>query len=187
MNRNAFAIKIAVPYARALYDFSVEQNLMHQITADLQNLEIFFQQTPNLIEYLSNPIISNENKSNILNKILKNELNIETLKFLNVLINRNRINLLPTIITSYLNLVYKTASIISVEVTTAFAFTNLQKNILVKKLKEITNAREIKLIITINPTLIGGFLIKNNSKIIDFSIKNQLQQFAKYLDTVLEI
>ena len=58
---------------------------------------------------------------------MKNELNIETLKFLNVLINRNRINLLPTIITSYLNLVYKAASIISIEVTTAFAFTNLQK------------------------------------------------------------
>jgi len=71
--------------------------------------------------------------------------------------------------------------------TTAFAFTNLQKNVLVKKLKEVTNAREIKLIITINPNLIGGFLIKNNSKIVDFSIKNQLQQFAKYLDTILEI
>merc|ERR1712038_1037075 len=114
---------------------------MHQITADLQNLEILLQQTPNLIKYLSNPLISNENKSNTLNKILKNELNIETLKFLNVLINRNRINLLPTIITNYLNLVYEAASIISIEVTTAFAFTNLQKNILVKKLKEITKSK----------------------------------------------
>ena len=43
MSINPLASKIAAPYARALYDFSVEQNLMHQITADFQNLEVFFE------------------------------------------------------------------------------------------------------------------------------------------------
>ena len=41
MSTNPLAAKIAAPYARALYDFSVEQNIMHQITADFQNLERF--------------------------------------------------------------------------------------------------------------------------------------------------
>ena len=117
-------------------------------------------------------------KNNEIFELIETSLKLDT---------NDPLSLLNNLLKSYLNLVYKTASIISVEVTTAFAFTNLQKNILVKKLKEITNAREIKLIITINPNLIGGFLIKNNSKIVDFSIKNQLQQFAKYLDTILEI
>jgi len=74
-----------------------------------------------------------------------------------------------------------------IEVSTAFAFTNLQKNTLIKKLKELTNAREIRLVITVDPSLIGGFLIKTNSKVIDFSIKNQLQKLAKHLDSVLEL
>ena len=30
MSKNPLANKIAVPYARALFDFSVEKNLMHQ-------------------------------------------------------------------------------------------------------------------------------------------------------------
>jgi F-type H+-transporting ATPase subunit delta len=104
-----------------------------------------------------------------------------------VLVNRDRINLLRVIIASYLELVYKTASIKTIEVSTAFPFTYLQKNTLVQKLKELTNAREIRLVITVDSSLIGGFLIKTNSKVIDFTVKNQLQKLAKHLDSVLEI
>ena len=187
MSGNPLASKIAAPYARALFDFSVEKNIMHQITADFQNLEIFLNESPELTEYLNNPIVSQDAKREILTKTLKSQVNTETFKFLMVLVNRDRINLLKSVITNYLELVYETASIKIIEVSTAFAFTNLQKNTLIQKLKELTNAREIRLIITVDPSLIGGFLIKTESKVIDFTIKNQLQQLAKHLDTVLEI
>jgi F-type H+-transporting ATPase subunit delta len=179
--------KIASPYARALFDFSVDQNIMHQVTADFQNLEIFLNETSELLDYLSNPIVSQTAKREILTKTLQSQINTETFKFLMILIKRDRINLLESVIANYLELVYETASIKMIEVTTAFAFTNLQKNTLIKKLKELTNAREIRLVITVDPSLIGGFLIKTDSKIIDFSIKNQLESLAKHLDTVLEI
>ena len=74
-----------------------------------------------------------------------------------------------------------------IEVSTAFPFTNLQKNSLIQKLKELTKAREIRLVITVDANLIGGFLIKTDSKVIDFTLKNQLQNLAKHLDAVLEI
>jgi F-type H+-transporting ATPase subunit delta len=102
-------------------------------------------------------------------------------------LSRDRINLLKSVITNYLELVYETASIKTIEVVTAVEFSNAQKNTLIQKLKELTNAREIKLAITVDPNLIGGFLIKTESKVIDFTIKNQLQQLAKHLDSVLEI
>ena len=187
MNASPLTAKIAAPYARALFDFSVEKNIMHQITADFQNLDIFFSETSELTEYLNNPVVSEEAKCEVLTKTLKSQINTETFKFLMVLVERNRINLLSSIINNYLELVYETASIKMIEVSTASAFTNLQKNTLIQKLKELTNAREIRLIITVDPTLIGGFLIKTESKVIDFTIKNQLEQLAKHLDTVLEI
>ena len=187
MSINLLSSKIASPYARALFDFSVEKNIMHQITADFQNLEIFLEKTTELTEYLNNPIVSQEAKREVLTKTLKSQVNTETFKFLMVLVNRDRINLLTVIITSYLELVYETASIKTIEVSTAFAFTYLQKNTLVQKLKELINAREIRLVITVDPSLIGGFLIKTNSKVIDFTVKNQLQKLAKHLDSVLEI
>jgi len=187
MSANPLASKIAAPYARALFDFSVERNIMHQITADFQNLEIFLEESPELTEYLNNPIVSKDAKAAVLTKTLQSQVNTETFKFLMVLVNRERINLLNSVISSYLELVYETASIKMIEVSTAFPFANLQKNTLIQKLKELTNAREIRLVITVDSSLIGGFLIKTESKVIDFTIKNQLQQLAKHLDTVLEI
>ena len=187
MSANPLTAKIAAPYARALFDFSVEQNIMHQITADFQNLEIFLNETSELTDYLDNPVVSQNAKREILTKILQSQVNTETFKFLMVLVDRERISLLKSIITNYLELVYETASIKTIEVVTAVEFSNAQKNTLIQKLKELTNAREIKLAITVDSNLIGGFLIKTESKVIDFTIKNQLQQLAKHLDSVLEI
>jgi F-type H+-transporting ATPase subunit delta len=187
MSANPLTAKIAAPYARALFDFSVEKNIMHQITADFQNLDIFFSETSELTKYLNSPVVKREAKREILAKTLKPQINAETFKFLMILVKRDRINLLNAVIHNYLELVYQTASIKMIEVSTALAFTNLQKDTLIQKLKELTNAREIRLVINIDPSLIGGFLIKTDSKVIDFSIKSQLQQLAKHLDTVLEI
>ena len=138
MSVNPLASKIATPYARALYDFSVEQNIMHQVTADFQNLEVFLAKTPELTEYLTNPVIGVKQKEDFLIKTLKSQLNSETFKFLMVLVRRDRINLLSSVV-------------------------------------------------TVDSSLIGGFLIKTNSKVIDFTIKNQLENLAKHLDGVLEI
>ena len=126
MSGNPLTLKIAAPYARALFDFSVEKNIMHQITADFQNLDIFLNETPELLKYLNNPIIKPKVKGEILTKILKSQINTETFKFLMVLVERDRINLLTTIIESYLELIYQTASIKMIEVSTASSFTNLQ-------------------------------------------------------------
>jgi F-type H+-transporting ATPase subunit delta len=187
MSANALASKIAAPYARALFDFSVDKNIMHQITADFQNLEIFLEESAELTDYLNNPLATKDAKREVLTKTLKSQINSETFKFLMVLVSRDRINLLKSVINNYLALVYETASIKTIEVVTAVEFSNAQKNTLIQKLKELTNAREIKLAITVDSNLIGGFLLKTESKIIDFSIKNQLQQLAKHLDSVLEI
>ena len=187
MSANPLASKIAAPYARALFDFSVDKNIMHQITADFQNLEIFLDESNELTDYLNNPLVTQDAKREVLTKTLKSQINSETFKFLMVLVSRDRINLLKSVINNYLALVYETASIKTIEVVTAVEFSNAQKNTLIQKLKELTNAREIKLAITVDPNLIGWFLIKTESKIIDFSIKNQLQQLAKHLDSVLEI
>lgn len=187
MSANTLAIKVGTPYARALFDFSIEKNIMHQITADFQNLASFLNEAEELKTYLNNPVVSSQAKTDILTKLLKSQINTETFKFLMILVKRDRIDLLSSIVNSYLELVYETASIKMIKVSTASPFTNEQKDMLIEKLKKLTNAREIRLTINEDPSLIGGFLIKTESKIIDYTIKNQLQQLAKHLDTFLTI
>ena len=59
--------------------------------------------------------------------------------------------------------------------------------IVAKKNDLYWDAKEVKLLNTIDSSLIGGFLIKADSKMVDLSIKGQLNQFAKHLDNVLKI
>jgi F0F1-type ATP synthase delta subunit len=60
MSANPLTLRIAAPYARVLFDFSVEKNIMHQITADFQNLDTFFKNTE-LTEYLNSPVVEKQN------------------------------------------------------------------------------------------------------------------------------
>ena len=187
MSSNPLLFKTAVPYARALFDFSVEKNIMHQITADFQNLDVILNETEELVACFNSPIINQNKKKKIIEKSIKPQINTETFNFLMVLVERDRINLLSAIISNYLDLVYQTASVKIVEVSTACDFSSSQKEALIQKLKKLTNAREIRLTVVVNSKLIGGFSIKTESKVIDFTIKNQLTQLAKHLDAVLEI
>ena len=94
---------------------------------------------------------------------------------------------MQTAVTSYLNLIYSTAVIKLINISTSYPFTGRQRNKLVKKIRKLTDVKQIKLEFVLDPTLIGGFLLTTNSKMVDFTIKNQLQELAKHLDSVLEI
>lgn len=187
MSKNPIALKIAAPYAGTFYDFCVEKDLIYQVTTDFQSIQTFFTKTPDLVKYLTNPIVSADSKKEILEKTLESQINKQTLRFLLLLVKRNRIAFVETVIYSFLQLVYRLATIKLIEVTTAFPFSNKHRNKLTQKIKTLTNAYEIQLVVKINSKLIGGFLIKTNSKIIDFTVKNQLQKLANHLDSVLEI
>jgi len=187
MSKTPTDLKIAAPYARALFEFACEASILHSITADFNNLYSLLGKTPDLMRYLKNPLVSSEAKTEILYRVFKGRVNSETVRFFDILVKRNRIDLLVPILHSYLELVYKTADVKEYEIQTAFPMTKFQKWKLINKLKSLTGIREIRLNITVDDSLIGGFLIKTSSKVVDFSIKNRLEKLAKYLDTVLEI
>ena len=131
--------------------------------------------------------MSNEAKQEILIKVAGKKMNHETLQFLTTLIKRNRINLLSTIIFSYLELVYKTANSQAFQIVSATDLSNGQRTRLIKKIKSVSENNRIMVQFSTDKSLIGGFLIKNQDKIIDYSVKNKLKTLAKLLDTVLEI
>ena len=114
-------------------------------------------------------------------------MNKETLQFLATLIRRNRINLLPTIIFSYLELVYKTANSRAFQIVSAKDLSNGQRTRLIKKIKSIAKQSRIMIQFNTDESLIGGFLIRNQGKIVDYTVKNKLKTLAKQLDSVLEI
>ena len=179
MSRDPLESKIAAPYARALYDYSVEENIIHQITADFQNLQgkvVVECDLETGSDRVS--VFTSKDQTSQETIFISEELG----KFFKLLVRRSRLPLASEISKQYLDIVYKTAGVRVVEVSTAFPFTTVQKLNLIKKLKILMSAREIRLIVTVDSSLIGGFLMKIDSTILDFTIKNQLENLARKLD-----
>ena len=187
MSKNPLALKVATPYARALFDFVNETGTLFEVTSDIQNIQGLIFKSRELFKCLQNPLISSETKLEILIKVVGEKINEETLKFLTTLIKRNRINLLSTIIFSYLELVYKTANSRAFQIVSATDLSNGQRTRLIKKIKSIAENSRIMVQFSTDKSLIGGFLIRSQSKVVDYTIKNKLKILAKQLDTVLEI
>jgi len=187
MAKDTMATKIANPYAEALLDLAKSKNLIHDITSDIKNLRELLNSTPEFNNYLNNPVVRKEAKRDIITKTINSQINAEMSKFLMILIDRNRISYLDSISERYLELVYELANIKIVEVCSANELTEEQQQNLILKLQEMTRAKEIKLISTIDSNLLGGLLIKTNSQVIDLTIRGQLTELAKHLDSVIEI
>jgi len=186
MANDVLSAKIATPYANALLELAKSQGLIHAITSDMNNLRELLDTTPDLLAYLCNPVVTASAKKEIIKKIVTPQVSQETSQFLMILTDRNRIDYLQGIATCYLELVYELANIKIVEVFSASELTDSQQDLLIEKLETMTNAREIKLVITVDPALLGGFLIKTNSQVIDLTVKGQLSQLANHLDAVLD-
>merc|ERR1712224_1094981 len=127
---------------------------------------------------MGNPLVSSEAKKEILIRVTNKKINKETLQFLTTLIKRDRINLLSTVIFSYLELVYKTAESKVFQIVSA-NISGRQKIRLIKKIKSITKSNRIMIQFDTDKSLIGGLLIRNQGKIVDYSIKNKLKILAK--------
>lgn len=103
------------------------------------------------------------------------------IKFLMVLCDRGRISYLDSIIEKALELAYQKSSIEIAHVISSVELTTAQEETLTAKLKSMTGAKQIKLKLSVDANLIGGFVAQIGSKIIDNSVKGQLRQMSAYL------
>lgn len=187
MSKNPVALKVAAPYARALLDFVNDTGTLFQVTLDLQTMQVLLYQFDEFYECLQNPLISGVAKQQILINVVRKNMSIETLKFLTTLIARRRINLLPTILFSYLELVYEAAGSRYFHITSAKNLSKGQRTRLIKKIRSVAKYDRITVEFSTDESLIGGFLIHNEGKVVDYTVKNKLKILAKQLDTVLEL
>jgi F-type H+-transporting ATPase subunit delta len=175
-------LKIAQPYAEAFLELATKDSV-DAVINDLNYLSLTLTSSEDLKKLLSNPLVNINNKKSILKSIFGEKIDNKTLKFLLVLCDRGRISYLDSIVAKAIELAYKTAAIEIVKVTSSIPFTAGQQEALISKLKTLTGARQIKLEVDVNPTLIGGFIIQIGSRIIDTSLQGQLRQLASYLGT----
>jgi len=175
--------KLVDPYAEALLSLADSNAFVDIITEDVREILDLLGSTPDLKEYLANPMFTPKSKKELLEKTICGQLNLYTTKFLLVLVERKRIHLLEAIAEKYLELVYKLAEIKIVEVSSAVELSETQESDLRAKITKMSGAKQIKLNTKLDTTLLGGLLIKIGSQEIDLSLKGQLRDVAALLQT----
>lgn len=176
---NTKNILIADRYANALIEIAKEAKLtFDKITSDLETIHSILQQSPDLNEFLTNPIVSNEDKKEIINKVFSNEIDILIVNFLKVLVDKDRFLSFNEIIDSYNKSLDNINNIKRVEVTSAVEMTADSKARLKNKLETKLKANVI-LDLNINTSIIAGLVIKIGDNVIDMSLKNKLEDLSK--------
>jgi F-type H+-transporting ATPase subunit delta len=172
-------IKLAQPYAEALLDLNGKE--LDKTINDLNVISSTLEESLELRKAISNPTLPAPVKKEIIKSIFASNINSTIIKFLMVLCDRGRISYLDDIIGKALEIAYKKASIEVAYVTSSTQLTASQEEALISKLQSMTGAKQIKVKLTVDENLLGGFIVQVGSKIIDTSIKGQLRKLASYL------
>ena len=173
--------KVAEPYAEALLDLAKSNDSLKETTNDMNVVSQFLANSSDLKKFLGNPLITKDAKKNVVKDIFGEQIDGSTLKFLLLLVDRGRIEVLDSIAQKFLELSYKQDSIEIAKITSSIQLSADQQQSIAEKLKAITGAKQIKLALKVDPQLIGGFTIEIGSKMIDTSIRGQLKQISYLL------
>ena len=93
---------IGAQYAAALVDLAQEKNSLEGVHADVDAIQTLLRESPDVKSFLDNPIISPEKKRNVIQSIAKEAgLNPDTVTFLNLVLDKDRLMALEEICESF--------------------------------------------------------------------------------------
>lgn len=178
MKGSLLTAEVLEPYAQALMDLAQANNLTDRIGEDIASLLNLLKESPELQQFLSNPILKAEDKKAVLGRIGGDEFHNFTKNFLNLLVDRRRILFLEGICQQYQALLRKLKQTVLAEVTSAVELSDNQKQAVREKVMSMTGAHQVDLETKVDPDLIGGVVIKVGSQLIDASLRGQLRRIG---------
>lgn len=164
-------------YSKAIFDIAEEKNQVKEIYELLNSAMILYRNDKEFKNFIRNPLISNEEKKIVLNEIFGKD-NSENLNILLYILDKGRINCIKYIVSEYLKIYYRKNKILDVKATFTKELNEEQKKKLIDKLFQKTG-KEINLEIKIDKNILGGGIIKIGDKIIDGSIRRELDNWKR--------
>lgn len=171
--------KIASRYAKALFEAAQEQGQLDKVTKDIQSLQGLYQDLPELSGFFANPVISVEDKQGVVDAKFKSSLTPLTTNLLNLLVQNERISVLPAILFAYTELYQKHQGIAKAEVTIPVAMSSKLENQFRETLEKAFGYKQVELETRIDPAIIAGAIVKIGDKIIDGSYLGKLETLRR--------
>ena len=175
----------ASSYAAALADVAVSNNTLETTVTDVEKLEKFFGE-PSVFDFFVNPTISLEKKRGVLDDIAKSAaLQPHTVNFLNILVDAKRIDLIKDIVAEFETVYNKITDTELAIVSSVVKLESQHLAQIAKQVQKLTGSKNVRIKSEIDPSLVAGFTVRygnSGSKLIDMSVKKQLEEIAAQLD-----
>lgn len=173
--------KISVRYARALLETAKNQQCEDKVYEGLVRLSHNYSFAINTFnEVLSNPMISPEEKKQLLRNTIGDPVHPCLQRFIEFVTEKRRENKILLIALKYQEMYRKEKNIVKADVTTAAELDERTLQRLRDFVKETFHA-EVEMHLKVDPTLIGGFTLDIEHDRLDASIVGQLNKLKKEL------
>ncbi len=171
-------------YAKALYEVALENHADARLYELMKRLSASFDSQPGLSEVLSNPYVSDADKSMLLTTASGAEAGDSLFKDLLKLLSKNRrMDMARGIALAYVELYRQSNRIYEVKVTSASPMSDEENERLYKMIERHLNGGTMEFTHTVDPSLIGGFTVSVGNERIDASVSNELKQLRLNLIT----
>ncbi|HZG17134.1 MAG TPA: F0F1 ATP synthase subunit delta [Candidatus Bathyarchaeia archaeon] len=171
---------VAKRYARALYEVAKERGLIDQIETEVNSVVEAVNGNADLEKLLMHPHIAADAKKELVKDLFQAHLSEETLNFLYILVENGRESDLATIAYSYIQLANEERGIADAIVTTAKALSTEEQAQIAEQFGKVLN-KKLRIQTVVDPSILGGVVVKIGDRLYDGSIKSKLEHFAHQL------
>jgi F-type H+-transporting ATPase subunit delta len=175
---------VAERYARSLFELAEEAGAAARVETELGGLQALIDGSGDLKRLISSPVFSADEQLRAISAIADRAgLAGLTGNFLRVVARNRRLFAVPAMIRAYREIAARARGEASAEVISAHALSPAQEKELAATLKSIAG-KDVSVAVTVDPSLLGGLIVRMGSRQIDTSIRTKLNSLELALKEV---
>ena len=154
-----------------------EANAVDAVLGDLQSLSDLINEHEDLARLITSPVIGRSEQMSAMTAILeKAGAHSLTVKFIGAVADNGRLFALARISQNFVELVAQKRGQISAEVVSAVALDSKRQKLVEQSVAKMAGSDKLSLSMRVDPSLIGGLVVRIGSRMIDTSIKTKLNR-----------
>lgn len=172
--------KVAHRYAKALMDMAKEQGNYDDVIEDIKTVEGAIRGSSELRQLLHSPVIDDRTKVGILNALFSNKVGALMGRFITLLTSKGRSADLSAIVEAFLTQLDTERNVIRAAITTATPAGPEQREHIEQFISEMSGSAIVSTY-SVDPDLIGGFKVRYEDRMVDASVRHQLDRLRTAL------
>ena len=171
---------VAEVYAQALLDLAIERDQVDTIDLEFGEFAAQLERDSDFKAFVTARVIDSAQRRKSLDVMFKGKMSDLLLDTLQVLNNKERLEIVLKVRRRYHELMLAHQAVVEVRVITAEPLSNAKRTDL-QKLMESRTGQTISLVEEIDPSLLGGLIVRVGDEQIDTSVSRQLRRFQETL------